>query len=414
MPESDIVGFRAPYLEPNDGAFRVLAERQFLYDSTFMEGMSGLSTSPTNMLWPYTLDHGLQQAAGPDCAPATNYPGLFEIPLWAQFTNGAAAALMSPPESFASNEVVELWQTNFLFHYQGNRAPFGVYLHAASTDQWLAESTNLAWRIGAPRAFIGWALEQPDTWFISCSDLANYMLAPVSSSEAASHPSFLRPERIPYPTSAVSRCSYPHVHTFSVCGSCPPAEPTYTNAYLGLVPMEGGAVALNVVSQSEDYAWCTMTVSNDVPGLIYNWSVNFTLAGGEVQGLHDATVTQAGDQVVAAARQYNMQIEPGAGRVLTFRVLRSGGEVSFGNACVEASGLGPQPIRLDLRSLSDPAGWRLSWDDNAYVYGLDCSTNLLDPQGWSALTNELCQPVFTDAPSADGAPRFYRVRGTVY
>ena len=50
------------------------------------------------------------------------------------------------------------------------------------------------------------------------------------------------------------------------------------------------------------------------------------------------------------------------------------------------TGLGPQPIRINIEPLTSPARWNLTWDDNAYVYGVECSTNLLDPEGWTVIT----------------------------
>ncbi len=414
IPAEEVVGFRAPGLMPNDNAFRVLFERQLRYDTSFREYLEGYSTATTNMLWPYTLNQGLAQVTEPGFAPATNYPGFFEIPLWAQFTNMEAVILMDPPETFSTSEVVEIWKTNFLAHYHGNRAPYGLFLHASSTGQWLSNPDYVDERVQALRGFIGWALAQPDTWFISCRDLVDYMLAPVPAAAAASSQPFLTPARTPYPTASISRCTYPGLHTISVCGPCPPAAPNYTNAYLGLTPMTGGAVALNVASQNTTYAWCVMTVSNNVPQRIYDWSVFFALTGGTVQSLYDTTWTQTLGVVSADARQYNMQIAPGAVRVFTFRVLRSGGAVTFSDASVAASGLGPLPIRLDLRQQTSPAGWRLSWDDHALLYRVECATNLLAPQVWEAVTNDLCQPALTEPHAADGAPRFYRVQGTLY
>ena len=414
IPAEEIVGFRAPCLKPNDDAFRVLSERRFLYDSSFPEYLSGFSTATTNMLWPYTLDHGLQQVAASELKPATNYPGLFEIPIWVQFSNTTAVILMDPPDTLSSDAVTALWKTNFLSHYHGNRAPYGIFLHATSADQWLANPTNSAERISALGDFIDWTLAQPDTWFITCHDLVDFMLAPVPASAAATSLPFLTPVRTQFPTSAIRRCSFPGSHTLNVCGSCPPAAPNYTNAYLGLVPMDGGSVALNILSQSTDYAWCEMVVSNNVPQCIYDWSASFTLRGGTVQGLYDATWTQIVDQVYADAQQYNTQIYPGAARRLTFRVLRSGGDVTFAEESMAASGLGPQPIWLALQPLSSSAAWRITWDDNAYLYGVECATNLLSSQNWMALTNGLCVPEITEPHATDGFPRFYRVKGTLY
>jgi peptidoglycan/xylan/chitin deacetylase (PgdA/CDA1 family) len=419
IPPDDITGFRAPYLAPNDSAFRVLSERQFRYDSNFPESLSGLSTAPSNMIWPYTLDHGLMQSAPPAYSPATNYPGLFEIPLWVQFTNMTEVTTMDPPETFTSNAVVELWKTNFLEHYNGNRAPYGIYLHATSTTHWLSNPTHSAWRIAALREFIDWALTQPDTWFITCNDLVDFMLEPVAAQDAVAHPTFQTPVRTPFPTSEVTRCSLGS-HTFYACGPCPPAMPKYDNAYLGLAlaPMDGGTLTFNILSQNVETVWYEMVVSNDTPHQVCDWSISFTLDGGYMLPLYDATMTQSGDQVSVSSRwdRANRVIDPFGASMIEFSIAITNAidGVTLTPASVAVTGLGPQPIRINIEALTAPASWNLTWDDNAYVYSVECSTNLLDPEGWTVITNDIALPE-TEAPYAsDDGSRFYRVKGTLF
>jgi len=413
IPPDDLNGFRAPRLQPNDSVFRVLKEREFRYDSSFRESLSGLSTAPSNMIWPYTLDHGLAQVASPEYMPATNYPGLFEIPLWVQFSNTTAVSVTDLPRTLTSNEVVELLKTNFLARYHGNRAPYGIFLHATWSSQWLSDPTNSAWRIGAINEFIDWALAQPDTWFITCNDLVDFMLDPVPASAASTHPSFMTPVRTPFPTSEVIRCRLPDSDIFYSCGVYPPAAPSYTNAYLGHTPMDGGKVMLNVISQSVEKAWCVMAVSNDTPHQVYDWTISFKLEGGEVDALYDAVWTQTGENVSAVARSYNRAISPADAHLIYFRVALSDDEVKFEHSSISLTGLGPQPIRLNIEPLNNPSRWHLTWNDNAHIYNVECSTNLLDHQGWTVITNELCQPEITE-PHVDGVPHFYRVKGTIY
>jgi len=200
----------------------------------------------------------------------------------------------------------------------------------------------------------------------------------------------------------------------SVCGECPPTAPAYTNAYLGLVPAPGGTVSFNIVSQNASYAWCTMTVSNNVASRSYDWAVAFSVSGGLVGGLHDAVWSQDGERVVAWAKQYNEQIAAGAVRTLTFRITRTGGAVAFADEAVALSGLGQLPVYLGIERECDPSGWELSWNDDAHVYDVESATNLLLPAAWSTVTNGLCQPRLVQPPASDGAPRFFRVKATVY
>ena len=412
LPEAEIVGFRAPFLKPNDHTFRVLHERGFLYDSSFAEGLGNFSLAPIGMLWPYTLNTGLAQAAPAERRPLTGYPGLFEVPLWVQFTNNVTATPMDPPETLSSNAVVALWQENFLAHYQGNRAPYGVFLHATSSGQWLGDPTQAAWRIGALREFIGWVQSYPDTWFVTCGDLVQFMASPVDAAHVATNTPFLTLTRAPFPEEEVNQCSFPNSHVLRVCGPCPPAAPNYANAYLGKIPMPGGAAWINIVSQDTEYAWCTLTVSNDVSDVIYDWQVSFTVAGGIVQQLYDAVVSQADDRVTAAAKSYNSQMGSGQAQKMVFRLKRNGDAVGFDAIAVAVEGLGPQKIQMAITRETSGNGWHLSWSDNAHLYQLQATTNLLLPEAWLPVTNGLTRPEFR-VPPGEGTS-FFRILGTTY
>lgn len=70
IPESEIVGFRAPDLKYNDAMLEVLHERGFLYDSSI----------PTDsQQYPYTLDHGAIEQEWRGRVVDQSHPGLWEV-----------------------------------------------------------------------------------------------------------------------------------------------------------------------------------------------------------------------------------------------------------------------------------------------------------------------------------------------
>ena len=70
IPESEIVGFRAPDLKYNDAMLEVLHERGFLYDSSI----------PTDaQQYPYTLDHGAIEQEWRGHVINQSHPGLWEV-----------------------------------------------------------------------------------------------------------------------------------------------------------------------------------------------------------------------------------------------------------------------------------------------------------------------------------------------
>jgi peptidoglycan/xylan/chitin deacetylase (PgdA/CDA1 family) len=425
IPVDAMVGFRAPYLLMNDHAFAALAARGFLYDSSFAEGITAgsISTSPAAMIWPYTLHNKIQQVAPQERIALTNYPSLFEIPIWDHFpcdTNlpyGNRPVVMDPPDfddgssnatRYTAAQVDALWKTNFTQHYNGNRAPFGLFLHATSDNQWLSRPGYIDERVDTLNAFITWAAAHPDTWFITCRDLVNFMRTPVSASDAATNSSFLTLTNAYY-TNATS-CTYPDSHTFKVCGDCLPAAPRYTNAYYGLVPLNGGSVNFTVSSQRVSYADCSMLVSNTTTNAVYNWQASFMKNGGSVIFTnYDVALSQTVTSVQANAKQYNKFLAPGGSRTFYFMVTNNGA-VILSNEQIALFQLGPSDITLSMTSAPLPS---LQWTDNAHEYSVEWSSNL-EQHIWATATSNLFLPIFTNSMPGPINPLFYRVKGVIY
>ena len=114
----------------------MLSENGFLYDS------SSTSATPagdagTDAYFPYTLDNGLANDCFTDglCDNGLSLKGLWEIPMYATFESDSATPvhLMDPQLDTTDAATVLGWlKTTFLQHYNGNRQPFGLYLHRES------------------------------------------------------------------------------------------------------------------------------------------------------------------------------------------------------------------------------------------------------------------------------------------
>ncbi len=62
IPESKIVGFRAPFLLHDEQGRKALAEAGFLYDSSIPDNVpSKISPSLEQRSWPYRMDQGIPQ-----------------------------------------------------------------------------------------------------------------------------------------------------------------------------------------------------------------------------------------------------------------------------------------------------------------------------------------------------------------
>ena len=74
IPESEIVGFRAPDLRYNDAMLEVLQERGFLYDSSIPT-----DTLSDQLYYPYTLNHGAIEQMWRGKLVNQPHPGLWEV-----------------------------------------------------------------------------------------------------------------------------------------------------------------------------------------------------------------------------------------------------------------------------------------------------------------------------------------------
>jgi hypothetical protein len=86
LPESDIRGFRAPFLGYNTEMFEVLSDLEFAYDATISEGLHPAKNGRSDS-WPYTLHAGSPEAEWvydsgySTTEPPGNVPGLWEVPI---------------------------------------------------------------------------------------------------------------------------------------------------------------------------------------------------------------------------------------------------------------------------------------------------------------------------------------------
>ena len=217
-----------------------------------------------------------------------------------------------------------------------------------------------------------------------------------------------------HPSSDVRRCTYPNSHAFHVCGTpVPPTAPAFSNLWLGLVDDSAGAVSVSLASQDVTYAYGTLSVSNDSVRTLYDWEAEFDIAGGLLNQMFDATWTTNGTRAVAHARQYNTHLAPGQVRQIAFRVLRTGGDVSFAAEGLRTWGLEALPVSVRWAPVPDPEHPVLAWDDLAHEYSIECSTGALAGT-WTEVHPGLFRTSVTTEISAVPGPLFFRVRGIHY
>eukprot|EP00761_Pharyngomonas_kirbyi_P014363 gb/GECH01014393.1/.p1 GENE.gb/GECH01014393.1/~~gb/GECH01014393.1/.p1 ORF type:complete len:496 (+),score=106.61 gb/GECH01014393.1/:1-1488(+) len=182
IAESNIKGFRAPFLGMNSDGFEILKQNGFKYDSSLPEQVKqGFSSSLEEQIWPYTMDHGIgQRCESSECSG--KYKGLWELPMWVlhDTETGNAVASMDPQNPQFDN--YELYKANFDKKHKGNKSPFGIFLHTA----WLHRSDN-AEKLAK---FMEYASQYDDVWFVTVSQLLQWMEDPMPLSKVRRHVDF--------------------------------------------------------------------------------------------------------------------------------------------------------------------------------------------------------------------------------
>lgn len=215
MNPSAIYGFRAPYLEYNDNAIKAVSRRDLLYDTSIEEGFQD-DQDGKNFFWPYMLDNGSQgdklTAGQFNRRPVSNYPGLWEIPIY---------AVIVPPDSecaqygvvpgfrkkmkkeqyyfkedsgkisgldwnlwnefkMTREEFVATLKYTLNLRRQGNRCPFVFGTHSDVYSPKYREVANATVedRQEALIEFIDYVLSLPEVRIVSAKELIDWMKAP--------------------------------------------------------------------------------------------------------------------------------------------------------------------------------------------------------------------------------------------
>jgi len=404
IPIEDIRGFRAPYLHYCHNSFQAVAEAGMEYDSSIEEHVDGLTTNPSSMIWPYTLDNGLAQVANDGTPPEHLFPGLFEVPMWSLLdTQGFYLCTMDAPPGYDYDEVLDLYKRNFTNHYEGNRAPMGVFLH----EHWI---TRKLWRVDAINEFIEWALTHDDVWFVSTHALVEYMRTPVDAASAAAFPPFITTPRTIAPTSAVVTCTYTN-GVFHTCGECPPVYPMPDTIYKKAGPATGGVAWIEITQPYGDSYGAHLVVSNPTDKAIINWPASFTVGAGEVTEFWgNGTGTVSGSLVQTYPSDLeSRRLDPGETDYVGFWVENTGGITNVANLQVDFQSMIPQTPVLERVTCERNNRVRAEWDDSAPGYRLYFTTNL-QLTGWQSLADVYGRTAFATSLPPDTATVYFRLK----
>lgn len=214
----DIRGMRAPFLSiGGNKMFKMLYDANFTYDSS----MPVYENKPPS--WPYTMDYKIfHDCMIPPC-PTRSYPGVWEVPMvmWQDLNGGRCSmgdACSNPP---TSDGVYKMLIKNFERHFTSNRAPFGLFYHAA----WFTQPHHKEGFI----AFLDAITKMPEVWVVTNWQAVQWVRDPTPISRLNS----FTPFQCNYPERP-RRCNNPKVcnlwHKSGVrymrtCQPCPDIYP---------------------------------------------------------------------------------------------------------------------------------------------------------------------------------------------
>lgn len=168
IPKAEIRGIRAPFLAlGSNEQFQLMTDFSFEYDSTFMTG-----PHKGGGAWPFTLDYqpSVTYCSNRGC-PKSSYPGIWEIPMnrWVGL-EGEQCVMVDVCNQENERETLEYLRQNFNRHYRGNRAPFGVNMHAT----WF----NDRYKLEAMNTFIKELVAMDDVYIVTAHQVLEWMRAP--------------------------------------------------------------------------------------------------------------------------------------------------------------------------------------------------------------------------------------------
>ncbi|KAH7622737.1 hypothetical protein Ndes2526B_g03576 [Nannochloris sp. 'desiccata'] len=265
IPLTDLVGYRNPYLVHNPSTRKIQDDNGVLYDSSMIQVFqkdSESETGPGMRVWPFTMDQGIPINCNwnyPDgqCNGTTEkYPGMWEVPLW-ELQNAAGDHLYSmdvgtnPP-----GDIYSVLEENFNMNYNGNRAPFGIYLHSTWFDSAGANADAL-------NKFLDWAMAQPNVWAITTKDLIRWMQAPVPASQMGE---WLKcnPVDLTAPTQADAKCQLYTVKEGDSAYSVATTFAVVTEELLAANPEIGDGASLTVGEQIRIPKWDATCVGDAI------------------------------------------------------------------------------------------------------------------------------------------------------
>ena len=224
IPKEEVIGYRAPYLATSENEIKALYANGFTYDC---------SMPTSTYYWPFTLDYKSPICSLPATCPTDAYPGLWIIPnIVYQQKNGVPCNMLDAcTDAQTEQDWYDLMWDNFEKHYNGNRAPFGLFAHSALFLKDVTETTV----VPAYKAFLDKLATMKDVYIVTMTQLIQWVKQPTPLDKIASFAPWQCPPRpaprcdYEHPTSCRYETSEGEKYLFTCVTTCPPHYPDIGN-----------------------------------------------------------------------------------------------------------------------------------------------------------------------------------------
>ncbi|XP_021955957.1 chitin deacetylase 7 [Folsomia candida] len=225
VPLAYIKGVRAPFLQVGGNP---------MYSALVGGGFEWDCSRPTQNqripgLWPYTNDYASTQDCQIPTCPDEAFPGFWTFPMIDLIGDDQFPCAMvdeCTPVPMTQAATYNLLMRNFENQYNGNRAPFGVFTHAA----WLvgpADRPEFAQRKAGYIQFLDEILAMPNVYIVGISQAMEWMKTPTGTADIDTFVPWLDdPNRVracPFPRN----CRYENSTWERFMSSCIPCPPEY-------------------------------------------------------------------------------------------------------------------------------------------------------------------------------------------
>ena len=153
---------------------QTILDNGFKYDSTTGFELADMTERP----FPFTENNAIPDPSCTTCLPTESYNGVWQVPLWALQYEGQVypmdPGMARRKRKFSqASSPSDVLRFAFDQAYYNNRAPVPIALHPF----WFNDD-----RLRQTQSFINYALTQPDVYFVTYSQLIEWMEDPVPAS----------------------------------------------------------------------------------------------------------------------------------------------------------------------------------------------------------------------------------------